>query len=392
MALHEAGKLHCDLKPQNVLVEQGGRVVILDFGLVTEVGSALSSESLLVGTPEYMAPEQVRRHRLSPATDWYSIGVMLYQALTGRLPFDGHPHEILLEKLQHEAQPAAVWVSDLPEDLNDLCRDLLKSDPTLRPAGGDVIHRLGARPGARGVGPVRLLDSSLFGRERELATLWNVFQSSKAGLTTAIFVNGESGVGKTALVNHFLEEIRSREECTVLEGRCYERESVPFKSLDGLIDSLHQYLKRQSDSELNNILPPDTETLTQLFPTLWDLAMPGRRPKSRFAEPKEARLNAFRVLNELFARIAALRPLILFIDDLQWGDVDSAPVIADLLHARSIPLLLIVCYRSGGSETGGLVEQLLSREASGAIDIIKMSVGELDLEAAADMACHTTHQ
>ena len=98
-ALHLAGKLHCDLKPSNVLVESDGRVVILDFGLVTEFHALTPTKSNLVfGTPDYISPEQSNGDPPSPASDWYSFGVMLFEVLTGTRPFRGSAREILHRK------------------------------------------------------------------------------------------------------------------------------------------------------------------------------------------------------------------------------------------------------------------------------------------------------
>ncbi|MCA9661451.1 MAG: serine/threonine protein kinase, partial [Myxococcales bacterium] len=107
-ALHDAGKLHRDIKPTNVMVTADGRVVLMDFGFVTDqLGSMLESTqgSLVVGTPAFMPPEQSRAERLGAAADWYSVGATLYLALTGQPPYSGlSAAEILLSK---ETEPPA---------------------------------------------------------------------------------------------------------------------------------------------------------------------------------------------------------------------------------------------------------------------------------------------
>ena len=108
--LHQAGMLHRDVKPSNVLVTPEDRLVLLDFGLVTEIEPSKLGESIQsAGTPEYMSPEQARGEPLTPASDYYSVGVMLYQALTGRLPFS---KKELMASPQRSGVPAPRDVED----------------------------------------------------------------------------------------------------------------------------------------------------------------------------------------------------------------------------------------------------------------------------------------
>ena len=145
-ALHEAGKLHRDIKPSNVMVTAAGRVVLMDFGLVTDVSPmSISFEPVraIVGTIAYISPEQAAGRPATEASDWYSVGVMIYNVLTGQLPFDGSPTTVLQRKQMEDPAPPSALCSDIPQDLNELCVALLARDPARRPRGQDILEQLG---------------------------------------------------------------------------------------------------------------------------------------------------------------------------------------------------------------------------------------------------------
>ena len=256
-ALHRAGKLHCDIKPSNIRVTPSGRVVLLDFGLVKEVYPSQIYETMdggFAGTPAYMSPEQAAGRRMSEASDWYGAGVILYEALTGRIPFSGGFLKILTDKQQTDPPPPRDLVPELPADLSELCMRLLARSPAERPSGERVLRKLGG-PSQRAItrltrSPSSSLDAHFVGRSGDLATLASGFDRTREGHTVVFFVHGSSGVGKSALVGRFLQQVREEySDAVLLTGRCYERESVPYKALDSLIDALSRYLRQLSDQE-----------------------------------------------------------------------------------------------------------------------------------------------
>ena len=344
-ALHGAGMIHRDLKPSNVMVTNDGRVVLLDFGLVAEAEAPLSDTSV-VGTAAYMSPEQAMSRPPGPPSDWYSVGVMLYEALTGRLPIDGSALEILMRK-QHRRPPRRI--AEAPADLSQLCVSLLAIDPAERPTGADVLRALAATSDERSA------DTPFVGRAAELATLERALAEVTAGATLAISIEGESGIGKTKLVRHFLARAATLPgQPLVLSGRCHEREAVPFKALDGVVDAIARTLLRLELDTL--LLPPGAEltALAQTFPVLLRVPAIARQSAPLPSSLLELRARAFRGLRHLLDTLAAAHPLLITIDDLQWADADSLTLLAELVHGPGSPRILLVLTRRDDGEPPAL--------------------------------------
>src|SRR5262249_32538671 len=132
-----------DVKPANVLVTRGGRVVLVDFGLARDA-SVPGSDARAVGSVDYMAPEQAASKPVGPAADWYAVGAILYESLTGRTPCTGAPLEILMNKQSRPPTPPRALRADVPRDLEALCLELLAPEPNARPTGEQILARLGA--------------------------------------------------------------------------------------------------------------------------------------------------------------------------------------------------------------------------------------------------------
>src|SRR5687767_1899066 len=200
-ALHEAERLHGDIKPSNVLVTRAARVVLVDFGAIAAIG-----DEARVGTPAYAAPEQARGEQ-TPASDWYAFGVVLYQLLTGALPFVGSSRAMLYDKQRYAAQPVRARNPDAPSDLATLCDALLRREPSERPTGSDVLARLAIAPRRRWPRATDRDSQQLFGRDAALVTLRSAFAEAERGTGGVVHVRGGSGLGKTTLLQTFTRQL-----------------------------------------------------------------------------------------------------------------------------------------------------------------------------------------
>jgi eukaryotic-like serine/threonine-protein kinase len=350
-ALHRAGMVHRDIKPSNVLVEPDGRVVLLDFGVVAEVAGwtadAPSGSREVVGTYAYMAPEQSTGDDLGPAADWYAVGTVLFEALTGELPFIGG----IEAKSTIDAPSPRRHADGLPDDLVDLCERLLRRNPAERPSTAELLARFGID--ADDTGPV------FVGRASELDTLRATFDAVVAGRAArAVIVAGESGIGKSALARRFLDELAAvRTDVLMLTGRCDERELVSYNALDGAVDVLARFLAACAPDEIT--APGGTRELLQIFPVLRGVPAldraargePGARREPVAGEIDQRSL-AFAALADLLAATATGRPIVLLVDDIHWADADSLALLGELFAGEDAPPMMLLATSRLGADGG----------------------------------------
>jgi predicted ATPase len=232
---------------------------------------------------------------------------------------------------------------------------------------------------------------AMVGRKSQLKRLAEAYEATKGGMATAVFISGPSGAGKSTLMAHFLKTLPTEGEALILYGRCFEQESVPFKAVDEIAEALARYLRSLAPGDADGLVPESAGTLPHIFPALdrVDAIEQLRRGQPAIHDPQEMRRKAFTAFRELIAQIAARHVVILAIDDLQWGDLDSALLLVELLIASNPPrILLLGTYRNDFSEAGACMKTLravLGTAGSGRA-FYELDIAPLDDDDARELA------
>ncbi len=320
--LHGHGIIHRDIKPQNILVTPDGRVKVVDFGILKDTTDPLQTGAagLIAGTPAYMSPEQVVADATTPATDLYCLGCVLFELLTGRLPFPGRGARVMIA---HKTQPAPS-VSDLvtaPRPLCDMIDGLLRKAPEDRPTISQLRTHLQLGSTAAAVGRPPLV-----GRDEDLTRLRASLSSTTSPL---IVLTGEAGIGKTALLDELSAEV-SQAGGRALHGRCYLGDAIPYPGLDAAMDQAALAL---STFEADHLRPLSLtlSRATRVFPTFELVLDRARIPRRQDPEPSSsARASAFAAVAQLLGMLGEQVPLVVVVDDLQWGDSDTVDLLLEL--------------------------------------------------------------
>ena len=356
-AAHEKGIIHRDIKPQNIMVSNGS-VKVTDFGLVQIAeASRITSIHEIVGTLHYMSPQQATGMEIDERSDLFSLGVVLYQLLTGTLPFEGdHPGAIIHSILYSDPLRMDELREGIPLEVEQVVFKALQKRPRDRYRSamelksdlervreilkGKVIELIATEQvfeeRAGGV------YSPLVGREREMRILEHRLENMLKGKGTTVLVKGEAGIGKSRLVWELGRKAKKKKARYVV-GRCLlGEEGFPYEPI---LEVVRSYLKLKGVKEpgaLRGFIERTARHLNDRMGIMQILVfMQGEKEASLVSKEQ-----LWDTTTELVKVMSQDRPIVLHLDDLHWADVPTLNLLTYLSrNTRGERILILGTYR-----------------------------------------------
>src|SRR3984957_7964552 len=371
--VHGRGLIHKDIKPANVLVDHTGNVWLTGFGIASQLPSERQSPvppEIISGTLAYMAPEQTGRmnRSMDGRSDLYSLGVTMYQMLTGTLPFvAADPLELIHCQIARQPTSPGEW-DGVPAPLSAITMKLLakNAEERYQTASGleaDLRHclaewqlhdRMDPFPlGEHDSSDRLLIPERLYGREREIGALLEAFEQVVAhGTPELVLISGYSGVGKSSIVNELHKAlVPPRGIFAAGKFDQYNRD-IPYGTFAQPFQGLIRQILVKSEAEVERwrhtlleAMGPNGQLIVSLIPELEFII--GKQPPVADLPPRDAQ-NRFQWGFRRFVCVFAQpeHPLALFLDDLQWLDAATFDLIERLVTDSEVQhLLLVGAYR-----------------------------------------------
>lgn len=345
---HELGIIHRDIKPDNILVQENKSVKILDFGIAkirSKEGLTVAGD--ILGTVEYMAPEQMLGEKVDVGSDVYAAGVVLYQLLTKELPFTGDsPVAILYSVLNEDPPPPSQYNHAVGDELDQVVLRAISKTKADRWASAEAfadaletILRSGTYPrvalpieGADDVedledqspeveGEPARLRPAFVGRDKEFKRLLHPFSQAGAGHGHTVILRGESGVGKSTLLGR-LQKYAERKGARVLYGACLYQDGMdaylPF--IDAVRGFFNEENPSASDSDLADMKSFVRENIPVLSECTGDFSTHFEERPNRHESEASDKDSMFEAMHKFVSMLAHTETVVLAIDDLHWAD------------------------------------------------------------------------
>jgi signal transduction histidine kinase len=383
--MHARGVMHRDITPANIVISCDGASCLVDFALASsfaEIRPEFTHHTRIVGTLAYLAPEQTGRtgRPVDQRADLYALGATLYEVATGAPPFgSGDPLRLTHDHLARVPVPPAKVNRAVPGTLSAIIMHLLEKEPDNRYQSADgLVHDLersrdagartaaGFRVGERDF-PLRLPPPSrLVGRDAEVAALKAAFEEALAGRCPGVLVGGSPGVGKTVLADELRPVVTGRDGWFVAGKFDQYRRDLEFDAVYQALRALGRLLLAEPEEDLARLRErirqaagPNAGLLTAVLPEFAALlAMP---PDP--GDPLTAEVRAQRAVVDVLRAVASRkRPVVIFVDDLQWAGRSSLGFVDLMLGEEPVEgLLLVGAYREGEAEAARPLAAPLSR-------------------------------